>query len=58
MIKTKEQQAAIDKYWEVANEYIVKRKDTPSIDHAKLYYEMGLGDLWTKCYMLGASPFD
>lgn len=58
MIKTKKQQATIDEYWKVANEYIEKRKDTPSIDHAKLYYNMGLGTLWSKCYQLGVSPFD
>ena len=58
MVKTKEQQNAIDKYWKVVNEYIEERKSINSIDYAMLYYKMGLGTLWSKCYTLGVSPFD
>ena len=58
MIKTKEQQDAIDKYWKIANEYIEKRKDIDFIDNAMLYYKMGLGVLWLRCYALGVSPFE
>ena len=58
MIKTKEQQDAIDKYWKIVNKYIEKRKNTAPVDYAMLYYNMGLGTLWSKCYELGVSPFE
>ena len=58
MIKSKKQQNAIDEYWKVANEYIKERKNIDSIDYAMLYYKMGLGTLWSKCYALGVSPFE
>jgi len=58
MIKSKKQQNAIDEYWKVANEYIKERKNIDPTDYAMLYYKMGLGALWLKCYVLGVSPFE
>lgn len=56
MTKDQERQA-LDDYWNTVNRYIEVRKKTLTQDHMKLYFDMKLGEKWTRCYELGLEGF-